>query len=46
MNYTSPESIVYISVNVVSTSMDDIILPTSSNNGSSSGGIQLPFIPG
>ena len=46
MNYISPESVVYTSVNVVGTSMEDVTPPTSSNNGNSSGGIQLPFIPG
>ena len=42
MNYTSPESIVLVSVNVVATSE----LDSGSNSGGSSGGIQLPFIPG
>ena len=46
MNYISPESVVYTSIDVVGTSVDDFTPPSTSNNGSSSGGIQLPFIPG
>ena len=42
MNYTSPESVVFVAVNIVATSQEN----SNQNSGSSSGGIQLPFIPG
>ena len=42
MNYTSPESVVFVAVNVVATSNEDF----NTKPSGSSGGIELPFIPG
>ena len=42
MNYTSPESVVLVAVNIAATSNDN----TNTKPNGSSGGIELPFIPG
>lgn len=44
MKYTSPDVIVYITASTVHCSYSGVDTPGSS--GGSSGGIQLPFIPG
>lgn len=44
MNYISPESNVYQTVSVVLTS--EYVEDVTTGNSGSSGGIQLPFIPG
>ncbi len=44
MDYISPESNVYYAANVVLTS--EFVEEDNSGNPTTSGGIQLPFIPG